>query len=103
MRGSPRPPNAGKGRPKGAVNKITAEVRAAAQVYTKEALTTLVRLMRGQNCKGQGTLRGAASDAVLRGAGDPQPWLRPAGDGGDRRRRDRAGAGQHHLRRRVLP
>jgi hypothetical protein len=45
---------AGKGRPKGSKNKKSAEVRAAAQVYTQESLRTLVRLMRGQNVRGKG-------------------------------------------------
>jgi hypothetical protein len=45
--GSRRPPNAGKGRPKGSKNKASADVRAAAQVYTDEALATQVELMRG--------------------------------------------------------
>ena len=78
MRGSLRPPNAGRGRPKGAVNKVTDEVRAAAQVYTKEARTTLVRLMRGQNCKGKGrsevlpqTQFCAAQEILNRGYGRP--------------------------------
>jgi hypothetical protein len=31
------------------INKKSAEVRAQAQVYTKEALAVVVRLMRGQN------------------------------------------------------
>jgi hypothetical protein len=41
------------GRKVGSVNKATAEVRAAAQVYTNEALKGLVRLMRGLNVKGK--------------------------------------------------
>jgi hypothetical protein len=34
------------GRPKGAINKITAELRAAAQEYTTEALNTIAKCMR---------------------------------------------------------
>jgi hypothetical protein len=41
-------PNAGKGRPKGSLNKATADVRAIAQSYTEEAILTLVALMRGK-------------------------------------------------------
>jgi hypothetical protein len=52
--GNPHPVNAGKGRPKGSKNKRSAEVRAAAQVYTQESLRALVRLMRGQNVGGKG-------------------------------------------------
>lgn len=38
--------NAGKGRPKGSLNKATADVKAAAQQYTAEAVETLASLMR---------------------------------------------------------
>nr|WP_216364792.1 hypothetical protein [Rhodanobacter glycinis] len=39
--------NRGKGRPKGAKNKVTAEIREIAQPYGEEAVTTLVKIMRG--------------------------------------------------------
>jgi hypothetical protein len=48
MRGSLRPPNAGKGRPRGAKNKGNAEVRALAQRFTDEAIRKLVCLMRSK-------------------------------------------------------
>jgi hypothetical protein len=48
-----KPPNAGKGRPKGAKNKVSADVRALAQTYTEEALYALVKLMRGQRRPGR--------------------------------------------------
>lgn len=42
-RGGKRP---GSGRPKGARNKVTAEIRELAQPYAPEAITTLTRIMR---------------------------------------------------------
>lgn len=36
----------GAGRPKGSLNKATADVKAAAQVYTTEALETLAEVLR---------------------------------------------------------
>jgi hypothetical protein len=54
MAGSRKPPNAGKGRPKGSKNKLGADIRALAQVYTAEAILALVAIMRG---KGQGRER----------------------------------------------
>lgn len=42
-RGGKRP---GAGRPKGATNKATADVKAAAQQYTDEALKTLATIMK---------------------------------------------------------
>jgi hypothetical protein len=47
MAGSRTPPNAGKGRPKGSKNKLGADVRGLAQVYTAEAILALVDIMRG--------------------------------------------------------
>lgn len=40
-----KPPAAGKGRPKGAINKITADVRALAQEYGPKALKVLGKIM----------------------------------------------------------
>ena len=39
------PPNAGKGRPKGARNKVTAPIKALAARYTEEALRVLAEIM----------------------------------------------------------
>jgi hypothetical protein len=63
-------------------------VPAAAQVYTKEALTTLVRLIRRQNCKGKGrssevlpqTQLCAAQEILSRGYGRPATAI--TGEGG---------------------
>jgi hypothetical protein len=40
--------NAGKGRPKGAKNRVPKDLRALAQTYGEEALYELVKLARGQ-------------------------------------------------------
>lgn len=42
---NPKPPNAGKGRPKGALNKSTREVKQIAQQHGPAAIRHLVRLM----------------------------------------------------------
>lgn len=42
----PKPPNAGKGRPKGVPNKATAEIKALAQVHGPEAIDVLVSIMK---------------------------------------------------------
>lgn len=39
----------GAGRPKGAKNKVTAKVKAAAQEYTSEAIETLATIMKDPN------------------------------------------------------
>ena len=87
--GNPHPVNAGKGRPKGSKNKKSAEVRAAAQVYTQESLGTLVRLMRGQNVKGKGrsevlpqTQAFAAQEILNRGWGRPATAIAAESDTG---------------------
>lgn len=41
-----KPPNAGKGRPKGSVNKLTADIRALAQEHGPEAIHRLVEIMQ---------------------------------------------------------
>ena len=70
MRGSLRPPNAGKGRPKGAKNKGNAEVRALAQQYTNEAIRKLVSLMRSTETS-ELTQLYAAQELLNRGHGRP--------------------------------
>jgi len=46
--GNQEPPKQGKtGRPKGAANRVTAEMRRSARAYSDEALDMLVELMRG--------------------------------------------------------
>jgi hypothetical protein len=65
MRGAHQDDSAlGKGRPKGAKNKVSADVRPLAQTYTEEALFKLVTLMRGERGKdGDGAVRGAVRAA----------------------------------------
>ena len=79
MRGSLRPPNAGKGRPKGAKNKGNAEVRALAQRYTAEAIHMLVFLMRSKR-SGELTKLYAAQELLNRGHGPPAATV--TGEGG---------------------
>ncbi len=53
----------GQGRPKGAVNKATVDVKLAAQAYTQEALETLAEIMRD---KAQaGAARVSAANAIM--------------------------------------
>ena len=75
MAGSRTPPNAGKGRPKGSKNKLGADIRAMAQVYTAEAILALVDIMRGHGRareKISPQARAYAASALLdRGHGKP--------------------------------
>jgi len=70
----------GAGRPKGARNKATADVKEAAQVYTTEALETLAEVMRDKSI---GSARVAASKELLdRGYGkSAQPQTGEGGTG----------------------
>lgn len=59
----------GAGRPKGAVNKATADIREAAQEYTERALAVLVEVMTTGD---SAAARVAAANSVLdRGHGKP--------------------------------
>ncbi len=60
MAGGARP---GAGRKAGVPNKSTADVKAAAAVYTTEALKTLVQIM--QDAKQPGAARISAATAIL--------------------------------------
>ena len=60
----------GAGRPKGAVNRATADIRAAAQVYTEDALATLAQIMKAGESE---AARVAAANTILdRGFGKPR-------------------------------
>ncbi len=60
----------GAGRPKGALNKATADVRVAAQQYTEEALTVLAKVMRDSDSD---AARVAAANSILdRAHGKPR-------------------------------
>lgn len=62
--------NAGKGRPKGSMNKATADIKAAAQVYTQDALETLAQIMKAGESE---AARVAAANSILdRGFGKPR-------------------------------
>lgn len=62
------------GRQKGTPNKATADVKAAAQVYTDDALKTLAAIMRSS--KQPAAARVAAASALLdRGHGKPKQAL----------------------------
>lgn len=62
--------NAGKGRPLGVPNKATAEVKAAAVVYTAEAVDTLARIMRDPEMPPQARVA-ACRELLDRGHGKP--------------------------------
>jgi hypothetical protein len=58
------------GRPKGALNKATADVKIAAQAYTDRALKTLASIMDNSESD---TARVAAANSILdRGHGKPK-------------------------------
>ena len=66
-----RPPNAGKGRPKGVPNKVTRDIRALAQVYAPDALLGLA-IMAGiaKPVKRLPTIKPAETEPVRRGCMD---------------------------------
>ncbi len=53
----------GAGRPKGVPNKANADLKAAAQAYTDEALATLAKIMKDE--KQPGPARVSAANALL--------------------------------------
>lgn len=59
----------GAGRPKGAVNKATADIKAIAQEHGPAAIAKLVHLM--ENAQSEQTQRAAAADLLDRGYGKP--------------------------------
>jgi hypothetical protein len=63
----------GAGRPKGAVNKATADIREAAQEYTTEALGVLAKVMRASESD---AAKVAAANSILAyGHGKPRQAL----------------------------
>jgi hypothetical protein len=67
------PDNRQRGRPKGSVNKVTADIRAAAQAYTDDALATLAQIMKAGESE---AARVAAANSILdRGFGKPRQAL----------------------------
>jgi hypothetical protein len=72
--------NRGKGRPKGAVNKTTADVRALAQEYGARAIASLASIMENEEQPAAARVS-AAKELLDRGFGkSPQPIT--DGDGG---------------------
>lgn len=70
-RGGARP---GAGRPKGASNKATADVKSAAQSFTTDAISTLAEIMRSP--EHPAAARVSAANALLdRGYGKPRQEL----------------------------
>lgn len=68
-----KPPRAGMGRPKGSLNKATADVRALAQEYGPQALNTLAEIMR-DNGQPAAARVSAAKEVLDRAYGkSPQP------------------------------
>ena len=68
----------GAGRPKGSLNKATADIRDAAQVYTQEALDTLAEVMRNGD---SAAARVAAANSILdRGFGKPRQAMEVEAD-----------------------
>jgi len=64
------PDNRQRGRPKGSLNKATADIKAAAQVYTEDALATLAQIMKAGESE---AARVAAANSILdRGFGKPR-------------------------------
>ena len=60
----------GAGRPKGSLNKATADIKAAAQAYTEDALATLAQIMKAGESE---AARVAAANSILdRGFGKPR-------------------------------
>jgi len=64
-----RSSTSGQGRPKGALNRSTLEVREAARAYTAEALKTLASIMRHGTTEAAQIL--AAKELLDRGYGRP--------------------------------
>lgn len=70
----------GAGRPKGALNKATADIKEAAQAFTTDALNTLADIMRKSESD---AARVAAANALLdRGHGKPKQSVEASGPGG---------------------
>ncbi len=72
--------NRGKGRPKGAVNKITADVRVLAQEYGAKAIASLASIM--ENEEQPAAARVSAAKELLDRAYGKSPQPITDGDGG---------------------
>lgn len=74
----------GSGRPKGAVNKATADIREAAQEYTAEALGVLASVMRDEAQPAAARVV-AANSIIDRGHGKPSQSVQVDAIIGDKR------------------
>lgn len=72
--------NRGKGRPKGAVNKLTKDVRALAQQYGEQAIEALAEIM--EDIAQPGACRVSAAKELLDRAYGKSPQPITDGDGG---------------------
>ena len=72
-----RSSTSGQGRPKGALNRSTLEVREAARAYTAEAIKTLASIMRHGTSEAVQIL--AAKELLDRGYGKPAQASEPEG------------------------
>ena len=72
-----RSSTSGQGRPKGALNRSTLEVREAARAYTAEALAKLAAIMRHGTSEAVQIL--AAKELLDRGCGRPAQASEPEG------------------------
>ena len=72
-----RSSTSGQGRPKGALNRSTLEVREAARAYTAEALAKLATIMRHGTSEAAQIL--AAKELLDRGYGRPAQASEPEG------------------------
>ena len=73
--------NAGQGRPKGAPNKATRELRALATEYTEQALLVLAEVMRDGRAPHAARVH-AATALLDRGHGKPRQELEQSGPDG---------------------
>lgn len=74
-----KPPNAGKGRPKGAVNKVTADVRALASQFGSTAIHALAEIMEDK--EQPAAARVSAAKEILDRAYGKSPQPISAGEG----------------------
>ena len=72
-----RSSTSGQGRPKGALNRSTLEVREAARAYTAEAIETLASIMRHGTTEAAQIM--AAKELLDRGYGRPAQASEPEG------------------------
>lgn len=76
--GRRKPPAAGKGRPKGALNKVTADIKALAQEHAATAVKELARIATG--AANEATRVAAIKELLDRGYGKAHANLTVDGD-----------------------